>query len=69
MKHTRLDLSDSAKRFKDEMGRLGLKQAEFAKRIEMDPNTVSRWATGAQRPPGILWAHLRLLTKLREVGA
>jgi len=65
MEHDTRD-HDSANRFKRELMRLGLKRSDFAKEIGMDPNTVSRWATGWQKPSGIVWAYLRLRRSIAE---
>ena len=55
------------KRFKDMIRRIGIKQAQFAREIDMDVNTVSRWAQGTQRAPGLLWAYLELRAKVKEL--
>jgi len=43
----------------------GLSQAELARRIEVHPNTVSKWATGAVKAPGPVRAYLRLFAAVR----
>lgn len=57
----------SAKRFKELLARIGVRQSQLARDIDMDPNTVSRWATGRQRPDNIVWAYLELRAKLEEI--
>ena len=49
---------------KDTLDRLGLKQAEFARLIEMSPRSVSLWATGESAIPGAVAAYLRVLQRL-----
>ncbi len=49
---------------KDVLERLGLKQSEFARLIEMSPRTVSLWATGESPLPGPVAAYLRVLQLL-----
>ncbi|MGD9785742.1 MAG: helix-turn-helix domain-containing protein [Hyphomicrobiaceae bacterium] len=44
--------------------RLGLKQTEFARLLDVSPRTVSLWATGETVLPGPVHAYLRLLPKL-----
>ncbi len=41
--------------------RLGLKQTEFARLLDVSPRAVSLWATGAVALPGPVQAYLRLL--------
>lgn len=43
------------------LDRLGLKQSEFAKLLDVSPRTVSLWATGDVALPGPVRAYLRLL--------
>lgn len=49
---------------KDVLERLGLKQTEFARLIEVSPRTVSLWATGESALPGPVAAYLRVLQVL-----
>ena len=49
---------------KESLERLGLKQSEFARLIEMSPRTVSLWATGESPLPGPVTAYLRVLQLL-----
>ena len=49
---------------KDMLERLGLKQAEFARLIDMSPRSVSLWATGESPLPGPVAAYLRVLQLL-----
>lgn len=51
-------------RLKDSLDRLGLKQAELARLIEVSPRTVSLWATGESSLPGPVAAYLRVLQLL-----
>jgi hypothetical protein len=50
------------------LDRLGLKQSEFAKLLDVSPRTVSLWATGDVALPGPVRAYLRLLQRA-EPGA
>jgi transcriptional regulator with XRE-family HTH domain len=45
------------------LDRLGLKQSEFAKLLDVSPRTVSLWATGEVALPGPVRAYLRLLQR------
>ncbi|MDX2290376.1 MAG: hypothetical protein NW217_16345 [Hyphomicrobiaceae bacterium] len=49
---------------RDALDRLGLKQADFARLIEVSPRTVSLWATGESALPGPVAAYLRVLVLL-----
>jgi transcriptional regulator with XRE-family HTH domain len=49
---------------KDALERLGLKQAELARLIDVSPRTVSLWATGETMLPGPVAAYLRVLLAL-----
>lgn len=49
---------------KDILDRLGLKQAELARLIDVSPRTVSLWATGETQLPGPVAAYLRVLQLL-----
>jgi transcriptional regulator with XRE-family HTH domain len=46
---------------KEILQRLGIRQAELARLIEVSPRTVSLWATGASPLPGPVAAYLRVL--------
>ena len=46
---------------KDILDRLGLKQAELARLLDVSPRTVSLWATGNTTLPGPVAAYLRVL--------
>ncbi|HKZ95410.1 MAG TPA: helix-turn-helix domain-containing protein [Hyphomicrobiaceae bacterium] len=46
---------------KDVLERLGLRQAELAKLLDVSPRTVSQWATGDTALPGPVAAYLRVL--------
>jgi transcriptional regulator with XRE-family HTH domain len=43
------------------LDRLGLKQTEFAKLLDVSPRTVTLWVTGESPVPGPVKAYLRLL--------
>ena len=47
---------------------LGMSQADLARVAEVDTTTVSRWATGKRRIPGIVWAYLNLKREVRELA-
>jgi transcriptional regulator with XRE-family HTH domain len=49
------------KGLKHVLDRLGLKQSEFAKLLDVSPRTVSLWATGEVALPGPVRAYLRVL--------
>lgn len=57
----------NAERLRASLKRLGISQATFAKEIDMNPLTVSRWATGVAQPSGIVWAYLSLRTKVKDL--
>lgn len=61
MKHT-----ESAERFRTLLAHIGIRQAQLARDIGMDPNTVSRWATGRQKPDNVLWAYLELRASVQD---
>lgn len=46
---------------KPALDRLGLKQAELARLLDVSARTVSQWATGSQPVPGPVAGYLRLL--------
>lgn len=46
----------------------GLTNAELARRIECDPNTVSAWRTGGREPNGAALAYLSLLAEVRRLA-
>lgn len=52
-------MSDSG--LKPSLDRLGLKQSELARLLDVSPRTVSQWATGSQPLPGAVAGYLRLL--------
>ncbi len=54
----------SEQSLKSTLERLGLRQTEFARLIEVSPRTVSVWATGDARLPGPVAAYLRVLNML-----
>lgn len=56
-----------ARRFKELLDRIGIKQSELARELEIPPNTVSRWATGRQTPFKVVWAYLEQRAKLEEM--
>lgn len=45
----------------------GLTQAGLAEEIKTSPNTVWRWASGRQKPMGIVWAYLELRAKVENL--
>lgn len=49
---------------KDALERLGLKQTELARLLDVNPRTVSLWATGESALPGPVLAYLRVLQML-----
>ena len=49
---------------KETLDRLGLKQSELARLIDMSPRSVSLWATGDSPIPGPVAAYLRVLQAL-----
>jgi hypothetical protein len=54
----------SAMALKEVLERLGLKQTEFARLVQVSPRTVSLWATGESPMPGPVLAYLRVLVAL-----
>jgi DNA-binding transcriptional regulator YiaG len=51
----------TAKDLKNTLYTMKLTQGALAKRLEVDRNTVSRWATGATPVPGYVGEYLRVL--------
>jgi transcriptional regulator with XRE-family HTH domain len=49
---------------KETLERLGLRQTEFARLLDVSPRTVSLWATGDTPVPGPVLAYLRVLQSL-----
>ncbi len=56
--------SRATPRLKDILDRLGLRQAELARLIDVSARTVSLWATGESPLPGPVAAYLGLLQRL-----
>jgi transcriptional regulator with XRE-family HTH domain len=54
----------SGSSLKETLERLGLRQTELAKLIDVSPRTVSLWATGDTSLPGPVAAYLRVLQLL-----
>jgi transcriptional regulator with XRE-family HTH domain len=52
-------MSQSA--LKPKLAKLGLRQSDLARLIDVSPRTVNLWATGAQSLPGAVDGYLRLL--------
>ena len=48
--------------------RLGLTQVEFARRIDVPPETIRNWEQGKRRPAGAAKALLRILDKAPETA-
>lgn len=46
---------------KPKLAKLGLRQSDLARLIDVSPRTVNLWATGAQSLPGAVDGYLRLL--------
>lgn len=46
---------------KPKLEKLGLRQKDFARLVDVSPRTVNLWATGAQPLPGSVAGYLRLL--------
>lgn len=46
---------------KPKLAKLGLRQSDLARLIDVSPRTVNLWATGAQALPGAVDGYLRLL--------
>lgn len=47
---------------------LGWSQAQFATKIGVDANTVSKWMTGKAKPAGPAIAYLRLAVRIKELA-
>jgi DNA-binding transcriptional regulator YiaG len=56
-----------ARKFKMMMAEAGISQARLAELIDVHPNTVSTWATGAVQTPGPVAAYLRLVGRVRDL--
>lgn len=48
---------------KDYLSIIGWNQNTLAKRIEVNPRTVSRWITGETRTPFVVIEYLRLMSE------
>lgn len=56
--------------FKQWFARLGLKEGELARRLDVKQPTINRWFTGQRTPPGYLWRALEHLeVELRQERA
>ena len=47
------------------LAHLGWSQGQLAERIDVHPNTVSRWVNGKAQPPALVRIHLTLLLTLK----
>ena len=59
---------DAAKFVRRVRRRLGLSQAEFAKRIDVSLDTIRNWEQGKRSPTGAAKALLRVLDKVPEAA-
>lgn len=50
------------------LNELDMSQADLARIAEVDTTTVSRWANGRRRIPGLVWAYLDLKREVRELA-
>ena len=48
---------------------IGWSHSEFARRINVNNNTVSRWVTGKSGVPQIVIMYLELVCEVRRLGA
>lgn len=48
--------------------KLGLRQSDIAREIDMSPNTVSRWMNGVQPPDGAVLAYMRLRLRVANLA-
>jgi ribosome-binding protein aMBF1 (putative translation factor) len=53
---------------RDALRYLGWSQAELARRVRVDPNTVSKWAQEKAPIPGTVAAYLDLAVKVKTLG-
>lgn len=54
------------KELRESLSELGWKQGEFAFRMGVDPDTVSRWVNDRHKIPKSVSAYLRLLKRVHE---
>ncbi len=59
-------MQDAARYARQVRRRLGLTQAEFARRIEVPLNTIRNWEQGKRRPTGAAKSLLKILDKAPE---
>jgi len=59
-------MRDAARYARQVRRRLGLTQAEFARRIEVPLNTIRNWEQGKRRPTGAAKSLLKILDKAPE---
>ena len=52
-----------ADRLRSELARLGLSQAALARRLDVTPRHMSRWATGRCSVPTAVWLAIRAMRK------
>lgn len=61
-------LLDAAQFARQVRQRMGLSQAELARRIDVSPETIRNWEQGKRSPTGAAKALLRLLDKAPELA-
>ena len=49
------------------LSRIGWKQTQLAERIEVTPDTVSRWCSGKRKAPKVVLLYLELLAERMQV--
>lgn len=58
---------DAGRRIKAALDELDMSQAEFAREIEANPRTVTRWVLGQRQPSTIVLKYLDLCLKLHRI--
>ena len=61
-------LQDMARYMRRVRRRMGLSQAELARRIDVSPETIRNWEQGKRHPTGAARALLRILDKAPETA-
>ncbi len=61
-------MQDAAQFARQVRQRMGLSQAELARRIDVSPETIRNWEQGKRSPTGAAKALLRLLDKAPELA-
>jgi transcriptional regulator with XRE-family HTH domain len=58
----------TAEEFRQRLSALGWSRAKLARRLDVHPNAVSRWAQGHTPVPGYAVAYLNVLDEMQRIG-